>query len=216
MKRLLLLALVLVAGCRQEPVQHLEAPSAWIPLPADGVTMQLSDDGGALRLNFQFTGGGYAIARREVDLNFPENYAIRFRLKGEGPANHLEMKLVDESGENVWWHVRRDMEWPAEFETIETKKRHISFAWGPDFAEKPSHIAALEFAVTAGGGGTGSIWIDDLEVVPLPVPSDPPPTPVASATSTAEGCAPDAVLDGMARPGGPPPPMTPPPRCCWI
>ncbi|PID81781.1 hypothetical protein CSB20_01270 [bacterium DOLZORAL124_64_63] len=194
-KRWLLVILVLLTGCRAQPVRHLEDPAAWTPLPADGVGMRLSDDGGALRLDFQFTGGGYAIARREVDLDFPENYAIRFRLKGEGPANHLELKLVDAGGENVWWHVRRDLQWPARWETVETKKRHISFAWGPDFAEKPGHVAALEFAVTASQGGSGSVWIDDLEVVPLPVPSDPPPVPVAQATSAAAGHAPENILD---------------------
>jgi len=210
-RRLLLLALFLVAGCRQEPVQKLQDPTAWSPHPADGVSMQLSDDAGALRLDFEFTGGGYAIARRHVDLDLPENYAIRFRLKGQGPVNDLEMKLVDASDENVWWHVRRGMEWPADFETLQTKKRNISFAWGPDFAEKPNHVAAIEFAVTAGEGGAGSIWIDDLEVVPLPVPSDPPPKPVATATSTTEGHAPDTVLDGDLRTWWAPAPDDPSP-----
>ena len=48
-----------------------------------------------------------------MDLELPANYAFRFRLRGEAPANHLEFKLVDASGENVWWKVRRDVAWPA-------------------------------------------------------------------------------------------------------
>ena len=29
--------------------------------------------------------------------------------------NHLEVKLVDPSGDNVWWHVDRDLAWPDEW-----------------------------------------------------------------------------------------------------
>ena len=50
------------------------------------------------------------------------------------------------------------------------KKRHISFAWGPLGGGEPRHVAALEFAVTAGQGGKGTVWIEDLRLVPLPPP----------------------------------------------
>ena len=84
---------------------------AWEALPADGVRLDLSTETGAggrsLRLDYEFSGGGYAIARLVTDLELPANYAFRYRVRGEGPANHLEFKLVDKTGENVWWKVRR-------------------------------------------------------------------------------------------------------------
>ncbi len=194
----LLAALVVLAGTASGAVINLEEPSAWSAHPADGVELQLSDDDGALRLDFDFEGGGYAIARRNVSLDLPENYAIRFKLKGDAPVNHLELKLVDAGGENVWWHVRRDVQWPTRWHRFVTKMRHISFAWGPDFAEKPQHVAAIEFAVTAGQGGKGTLWIDDMEVVPLPLPSNPPPPILVKATSAAEGHPAGAVRDADA------------------
>ena len=44
--------------------------------------------------------------------------------------------------------------------------------WGPDGGDKPlRRIKTIEIAVTAGSGGTGSVWIDDLRLVALPVSS---------------------------------------------
>lgn len=193
--------LVLLGGCGGGstplggPVS-LDDPAAWTAHPADGVALELSDDEGALRLDFSFTGGGYAIARREVDLDLPDNYTFRFRLRGEAPANHLEFKLVDDSGENVWWHVDRDVVWPERWRTITIKKRQIGFAWGPAGGGELRHVAAIEFAVTAGSGGAGTVWIDGLELVPLPAVIGPPPVPIATASSAAEDHGAALALDG--------------------
>ena len=46
------------------------------------------------------------------------------------------------------------------------KKRHISFAWGPKGGEIQD-VAAIEFAITAGTGGKGSVWLDELRLTPL-------------------------------------------------
>lgn len=171
--------------------------SAWTPYPADGVKLELANDDGALRLDFAFTGGGYAIARADVNLELPENYVITFRVRGQTQPQHLEMKLIDETGENVYWYVRRDLVFPAQWTELRTKKRQISFAWGPGGGDKPlRHVKAIEFAVTAGSGGTGSVWLDDLQLTPLPVNSGPVPTPTAEATSQVGDRAPDLALDG--------------------
>ncbi len=178
------------------PPTSLQTPAAWTPHPADGVTLDLADDGGALRLDFRFTGGGYAIARREVDLALPPNYEFRFRVRGAAPANHLELKLVDASGENVWWHVWRDVVWPTDWQTFTARKRQIQFAWGPQGGGEPGRIAAIEFAVTAGQGGEGTVWIDGLELAERPVVTGTPPAPVASASSSAPGRDAALALDG--------------------
>jgi F5/8 type C domain len=200
MKRWVPFLLFLLAGCgtgqdpRSEPV-FLGDPASWTAHPADGVSLDLTDDDGALRLDFAFTGGGYAIARQEVDLDLPDNYVFRFRVKGEAPANHLEFKLVDESGQNVWWHVRRDVAWPGQWETYTIKKRQIGFAWGPDGGGEPGHVSAIEFAVTAGNGGQGTVWIDNLELVPRPVLSGVVPAPEAAASSFSVGHPASLALD---------------------
>ncbi len=181
-------------------VDDFDDPAPWRPFPADGVELRLSADdgwrGGSLRLDYRFTGGGYAIARRDLALQLPENYAFTFRLRGEGPPQHLEFKLVDQTGENVWWHVRRDLDFPADWQTVTIKKRQISFAWGPLGGGEPARAAALEFAVTAAAGGAGTVWLDQLELRPLPPPGAAPAPPRASASSARRGAPAAAVLDG--------------------
>jgi hypothetical protein len=183
-------------------VDDFEDAAAWSAHPADGVELELGADAGAvgraLRLDVRFvTGGGYAVARRDVDLDLPENYALSFRVRGDVPPNHLELKLIDDTGENVWWHVWRDVDFPAEWKTFRVKKRQIRFAWGPLGGGDIRHVAAIEWAVTAGSGGEGSVWIDELTLTltPLPPPGAPLPPPVASASSFALGRAPETVLD---------------------
>lgn len=178
-----LLAAVLTmfgAGSATEPdeavmVDAFEDAATWDALPADGVGLSLSTDevdgDPALRLDFRFTGGGYAVARKELLLPLPKNYAFSFRVRGTGPSNHLEFKLVDGTGENVWWNVHRDFEFSPEYVTVRIKKRQIGFAWGPLGGGEIDTVRAIEFAITAGTGGTGSVWIDDLELIPLP-PAD--------------------------------------------
>ncbi|MBU1072122.1 discoidin domain-containing protein, partial [bacterium] len=168
------------------------SPAAWTAHPADGVEMSLAGDDGALRLDFRFTGGGYAIARREVDLVLPENFAFTFRLRGECPVNTLEFKLVDETGENVWWHVKRDYAFPRAWTGVTVKKRNITFAWGPDGDGALRRVSAIEIVVTASEGGAGSVWIDDLTLVPLP-PQDVPPSPPVPRASSGDAA---AALDG--------------------
>ncbi len=184
-----------VAGCGPNGPVKLGDPAEWTAHPADGVSLDLSGDQGALRMDFAFKGSGWAIARRQVDLDLPDNYAFRFRLRGQGPANDLEFKLIDDSGDNVWWHVERDVVWPSQWRTITIKKRQLAFAWGPRGGGDITHVAAIEFAVTAGNGGTGTVWIDGLELVPLPDATGPLPPLVATASSQAEGHDPGSVLD---------------------
>ncbi len=180
-------------------VDACEDAASWSAHPADGVELSIGSDAGfqgrSLRLDFHFQGGGYAIARREVALDLPENYAFTFRLRGLAPVNHLEFKLVDATGENVWWSVQRDVQFPAEWESVTIKKRHLSFAWGPQGGGEIEHVAAIEFAITAGSGGSGTIWIDDLELRELPAPGTPPPPPVVTASSSQPGHTAAAVLD---------------------
>jgi hypothetical protein len=170
-------------------VDDFEDLSAWKSQPADGVELAIRPDAGvhgrSMRLDFRFAAGsGWAVAHKAFDLELPENYAFTFRLRGAAPTNHLEFKLIDATGENVWWFVRRDLRFPEAWEVFTTRKRQISFAWGPAGGGEIRRVAAIEFAITAGSGGSGSVWIDDLELRPLPPPTAAPPAPVASSSSS--------------------------------
>ncbi|HEX9670092.1 MAG TPA: discoidin domain-containing protein [Thermoanaerobaculia bacterium] len=176
----------------------------WEAAPADGVDLQINAEptsGGepALRLSFDFHGrGGWAAARLPLDppLALPPNWELRFRLRGEAPPNHLEVKFVDPGGENVWWSVKRDVDFPREWTPIRIRKRQVQFAWGPAGGGEIDRLGALEITVTAGSGGSGRVWITDLELVPLPPARPYAGTPRATASAEIPGHAARAAFDG--------------------
>jgi hypothetical protein len=185
---LVVLCAVPVAAQESRVVDDFSSLAAWTAVPSDGVSLQLVPAGGAMRMDIDFHGGGgYAVARRAVDLALPENYEITFRIRGTIPRNNLEFKLSDPSGENVWWLNRRDYGFPGNWTTYRIKRRQISFAWGPLGGGELGRVAGIEIAVTAGSGGKGSVWIDDLRVVPLaPVPATSPPLVATDAPAAVD------------------------------
>ncbi|HEX5716385.1 MAG TPA: discoidin domain-containing protein, partial [Thermoanaerobaculia bacterium] len=175
--------LLLLTGAR---LDDFEDVSGWKSVPSDGVSLNLSQtegvSGKALRLDFDFHGGaGYAVARKELPFALPYNYEISFRLRGEAPVNNLEFKLVDPTGDNVWWVNRRNFQFPREWTQVRLKKRHIQFAWGPLGGGEIRNIAALEIAITAGTGGKGYVLLDELTVKELPPARPYDRTPVVSS-----------------------------------
>ena len=183
-------------------IEDFENISDWSVHPAEGVKASLHEDAGAtgrgLRVDVEFTHGtGYAVIRRPVPLDLPENYAFRFKMRGEIPVSHLEFKLVDSTGQNVWWHVRRDLAYPREWRTFTTRHRQVRFAWGPSGGGELRHLGFIEFAVVAAEGGSGSVWFDDLTFEALPADSAWP-APIASASSAARANPASRAADGDA------------------
>ena len=154
--------------------------------------------GNALRLDFDFQkGGGYAVARRVLPFDLPENYRFHLRVRGETAPQNFEFKLVDSTEANVWWLNRRDFAFPAAWETLTTRKRQISFAWGPAGGGEIRRVAAIEFAITAGSGGSGTVWLDELTLEPLPPPRDVPLPIVTIGSSQAnDALEPARTVDG--------------------
>jgi len=153
----------------------------WTTAPATGVIPALAQDSGlhgkAMRLDFDFHGhGGYAVVHKEFNIALPPNYEFSFSIRGEASPNTLEFKLIDPTWENVWWSNWRGFVFRRDWETVTLAKRDIPFAWGPAGGGEIKRVAAIELSVTAGSGGRGSVWIDDLRFVPLP-----PETPNVAA-----------------------------------
>src|ERR1700730_3150251 len=86
-----------------------DSVTQWTATPADGVEISVHPDsngvhGRAMRVDFDFHGhGGYGVIHRAFNLALPPNYEISFAIKGNAPTNTLELKLIDATGENVWW-----------------------------------------------------------------------------------------------------------------
>ena len=70
--------------------------AAWKAVASDGVTAALHPvvdaKRPAMRLDFDLGAtAGYAIARRALPLELPENYAITFWLRADAPVNDLQV-----------------------------------------------------------------------------------------------------------------------------
>jgi hypothetical protein len=197
-----LLAPAVLGAAEGVLVDDFESVSDWRELPADGVEMKLSSAGVSRSRSMRFDvryrrGGGYAVARKEVDLELPENYAFAMRIRGTIAPQNLELKLIDDSGDNVWWCNRRDYEFPKDWRTLVTRKRQITFAWGPRGGGEIRRVKAIEIAITAGSGGQGTVWLDDLELRSLPPPGQAV-APVARASSYLPGHFPALAVDTLA------------------
>lgn len=173
-------------------LDDFERLEGWRAQPSDGVSLAIHSDSGvrgrAMRLDVDFHGGGgYAVARKTMPIALDSNYVISFWIRGTVRPNNLELKLVDASGDNVWWMNRREFDFPESWEEVTIRKRHVEFAWGPAGGGEPRNIAALEIAITAGGGGAGSVWIDELTYTPMPPVAVYTGTPVARASSSTAG-----------------------------
>jgi hypothetical protein len=177
----------------------------WSVVASDDVKATLHPSSGtsgqALCLDFDFGRvSGYAAVRRPLALTFPENYELGFEIRGEAPPNNLQFKLLDASGENVWWVNRPDVEFPHDWQALRFKKRHVEFAWGPASSHTLEHSAAIEFVVASGkGGGRGTVCFDRLTLRTLPAASAATaarPKPTVSATSTRQSSQAAFAMDG--------------------
>lgn len=182
-------------------LDDFEQPGLWEARPADGVAMTLTSAeaacGRAMRLEYDFRGrGGWAAARRSLPLELPDNWELALAWRGSGGRQTLEVKLLDPSGENVWWAVRRDVSAPLQWQPLVLKKRHFSFAWGPAGGGELRQVGYVEFAVTASEGGAGEVWFDTLTLTPLPPPQPYRGTPVLQASASAAGSGPELAMDG--------------------
>ncbi|HEY7368657.1 MAG TPA: discoidin domain-containing protein, partial [Thermoanaerobaculia bacterium] len=199
---------LLGAGDGVRVLDAFEDLSVWRAAPADGVALTLSAasraSGRALAMDFDFGGrGGYAAARRPIEVTFPENYEIAFDVRGRGSSNVLEIKFVDASGDNVWWIRRPDFTPPTEWTRLSFKRRHVRFAWGPlgqqeGGAPPLTRAAFLELVVAAAEGGAGRLEIDDLTLTALAPERPYTGPPSASAGASAPGHEATRALDGRA------------------
>ncbi|UNK57531.1 discoidin domain-containing protein [Pseudoxanthomonas daejeonensis] len=180
------------AGAQVRVLDAFEDAAPWRVVTSNQVSGSLREvegvEGKALCLDYDFNGvSGYAGIQRDLPLEFPANYRFAFQLRGESPANDLQFKLVDASGDNVWWVNRPKFAFPDEWTGIVYRQRHISRAWGPDPDKVLRRSAKIEFTIYNNAGGAGSVCFDELTFEPLPVdPSTPPRAVSAQATASPE------------------------------
>jgi len=100
-------------------LDDFDNPSAWTIAASDDVKASLrsvdGEQGRALCIDFDFGRvTGYVAARRVLPIEYPARYEFALRLRGNAPKNAFQMKLIDESGTNVWWGRRDEYRVPAD------------------------------------------------------------------------------------------------------
>ncbi len=169
-------------------LDDFESLSDWKAIASDGVAINTALVAGrthrGLKLEFNFiAGAGYCGVQKQFPLALPENFQFSFYVRGEAPINNFEFKLVDASGDNVWWRNQRNFEFPETWTKITIKKRHLEFAWGPTQDRALKNIDKIEFFIASSTGGKGAVYLDDFKFEALPPPSNILPQPTLSAST---------------------------------
>ncbi len=176
------------AALRSEVLDDFRDHAAWKALASDQVQASLRrDSDGSLCLDYDFGGvSGYAVMRRELPMQWPQHFDLRARLKASGAVNDFQFKLVDSSGDNVWWVNRPNAVLPAALGDVLIRQRHISFAWGPGSDRSLRQTRHVEFVVAAGRqGGRGALCLSRLSLAERP--PQPAVWPEPSLRQTATG-----------------------------
>ncbi len=193
----LLASWLAVGAAAAEPpvvIDDFADASRWSMVVSDGVVAECRErrdeaceaHSSALRLDIDFVAGaGYAGIRRELPLDLPANFELTFSIRGDLPPNNLELKLVDETGSNVWWVNRRAFEFSDDWTRLTSRRRHFQFAWGPSGAPL-ARISAIEIVVASAEGGRGTVLVDDLTFRSLPAAQPYAGPPEFSAISQAD------------------------------
>lgn len=145
-------------------------PAGWQVIAsglAEGnVTAATGPDGRpALRLDYDFQGGGgFVVARKEIQFALPKTFEILFQLRGDGPPNNFEFKIADPAGTNAWRHLRQNFKLPHGWKECRINERDLPFAWGPAGGGAPSFVGAIEVVIAAGPGGAGTVCFSDFSL----------------------------------------------------
>jgi hypothetical protein len=180
----------------EQTLDDFEDLSAWTAIASGQAQLSLlpakGPRGTAMQMVFDFHGGGgFVVARRNYRPSLPQSYAFSFDIRGRGPGNILEFKLVDATNQNVWRWRQEVFELPADWQTVRIRNSEMPFAWGPLGGGPPQDIAAMELVIAAGPGGQGEVWVADVRLEDTSYYL----TPRVVASSALPGCEPEHVLD---------------------
>src|SRR5262249_22774176 len=129
----------------------------WTAASSDAVAASVQSAEGvqghrALRLDYDLAGtAGFALARRSLPLDLPSRYEFSFYVRADDEdVGNLQLKLVDASGDSVWWFNRPDFQFSREWRIVRVKSRQIEFAWGPAKDRTLRPAGTVEFGGAAG------------------------------------------------------------------
>lgn len=187
---------------KDQNIDDFSDPASWLAVASGQAELRITSEptsrGRALRLDFDFKGGGgFVVARKEFSMAMPEAYAFSFRVHGAAPRNKLEFKMADPSGTNVWRWQQDAFDFRRGSRELFLKSSQIEFAWGPAGGGTLRKLGAVEFVISAGPGGKGTVWLEDFRFVNRTIRK----VPIVTASGSAKGRDPQSVLGKNAKSG---------------
>ncbi len=193
MKKYLIFAFLLGIGITsahagKTTLDDFNSLAGWRTIASDEVRIDTSlasgYSGKCIRIDFNFVAGsGYCGITKNFTMTLPENYEFSFYIRGAAPVNNLEFKLVDSTGDNVWWLNQRNFDFPEGWKKIVIRKRHITFAWGPAKDRTLRRFQRIEFIISSATGGKGTVYLDHFQFRELAPPDSSPYVPKYTASS---------------------------------
>jgi len=162
------------ARAQDELLDDFADPAVWTVSASDDVKAQLrparGPQGSALCVDFDFGNvTGYVVARRSLPIDYPARFEFLLNVRGDALPNALQFKLVDASGDNVWWAPRPDYRFAHDWRAERFRQRDIAFAWGPTADRRLRRTTSAELVIASGSGaGKGSVCFDRLVLRRLP------------------------------------------------
>src|SRR3989338_4890620 len=140
----------------------------WLPSNADGTTIKTNLDvglgkiGRALQIDYDLAQTKQWVAIiKDISISEIDGKAIQFYLKSRGAVNNAEVKLIDDDGTNYGYKFPLKPKDTWELVTIDLDD--FSYWWGGN--SKLDLVTQFGLAISAGEGGTGTIYLDDLKLV---------------------------------------------------
>ena len=186
------------APVSEQTILSFETPDDW-KVFTEGIRLKSTTGVKDNALAFDYDlgdGREYVVLSKDTALTLPENFVLRFNVKGSGPRNNLEMKFIDERA-NVFLRKWENFEFPADWTNLELKKDDLAFGWGPDSSAPLREVRRIEFGVSRTSGGKGEVCLDELTLRELPSKAVRRVTKSATASSSQNTNAPPALtIDG--------------------
>lgn len=136
----------------------------------DPTSTSAGADNRVARLDYAFAvdpSTPFAVAERTLGINLLAESGLRFRFKGAGGNQNLEVKLTDADGTVYMKKLSGITDTGGQWKTATLRADQFSFsALGADALLDLRNVTKVDFAVARGEDTSGTLALDDLESLP--------------------------------------------------
>jgi hypothetical protein len=132
-------------------------------------------DGKALQLSYSFNRGesdDWVVMERDWGRNIAGSDSFRFKYKGIGNDNNIELRVMDKNGTIFSKKIFDVTNTGGEWKTAAIPYEELSLVTGGTYSNGDTanaldlrKVEAISFVVSKGDGGSGTLVIDELEVL---------------------------------------------------